>query len=62
MIEKIDNMNNPFVTNDLSDEFDEEDDLEGAIFGYECVSCGNVQSESFSCDVCLSFSLDPIYE
>ena len=46
---------------DCSDFFDDDSDEE-TIIGYECVNCGNVQSTSFSCDKCLSFSMDEILE
>ena len=43
-------------------DYDFEDEEEGDIYGYECNACGNVQSTSFSCDECISFCLDPLYE
>ena len=41
-------------------EFDNED--ENYIIGYECLTCGNVQSTSFDCNRCAAFTMEPIFE
>lgn len=47
--------------NFMDDDVDEDPELDEVI-GFECIACGHVQDSSFSCDRCLSFSMDPIYE
>jgi len=39
----------------------QDDDDEGEIIGYTCLSCGHDQDDPDECERCLSNALDPIY-
>jgi len=46
----------------MFDDDDDDDDCEQEVMGYECLNCGHFHTHrAFSCDKCLSYSLDPVY-
>lgn len=46
------------------DEIWDEEEPKEAIFGYECLGCGNVQASYHNgeCDVCCGLCIEPMYE